>query len=106
MVPQGLRAIAAMMDVPIKQEREEYVVRMVPRGNNASLRDVTLNHSRVDFVRDIARKVVLLQTARRRFNQILTLLPFCLVNHFIMKMRRDLTVGFGRHLLLCQHYKK
>jgi hypothetical protein len=29
--------------VPIKQEREEYVLRMVPRGNNASLRDVTLN---------------------------------------------------------------
>jgi hypothetical protein len=55
MVPRGLRAIAAMMDVPIKQEREEYVLRMVPRGNNASLRDVTnLNHRGVEFVRDIA----------------------------------------------------
>jgi hypothetical protein len=106
MVPRGLRAIAAMMDVPIKQEREEYVLRMAPRGNNASLRDVTLNHRGEEFVTGIARKVVSLQTARQRFNQMLTLLPLRLVNHFIMKMRRDLTVGFGRHLLLCQNYKK
>jgi hypothetical protein len=54
MVPRGLRAIAAMMDVPIKQEREEYVLRMAPRGNNALLRDVTLNHRGVEFVTGIA----------------------------------------------------
>jgi len=85
---------AASRDVPIEHKREECAQRMEQRGNDAALRDAPHMPRKEEFVGDMAQKESR-QTTTRRFNQMLSLLPFHPINQLFMKMTRNLIVGFG-----------